>query len=195
MDISEVLGQFESVVAWLGGGAVLVLALLTYLGGIHSKRILLEQNSDILHKLELVKSEMSLNQTSYENQLDHIVNYYTTYYEHYRICQQLASFEAYGSPTKADICTKDLFMEKVDTFVLDWEKIEPRIRLILSPLAFELHGQAIDEFNEFNKLVRKLNKNDYDEKEEIRASFVKIHEIKNLMEQQLRSYLRTDKIA
>ena len=178
------------------GGAVVVLAgLSTYLGKIIATKISQNQNSDILHKLEALKSELAFTKSSYENQLEHIVNYYTKYYEHYRRCQQLAEFEAYGSKDKEDVCTRELYMNEIDSFLLDWEKREPRLRLILPKDAFELHGKSIDAFNSFNRLARKLDRNVQENKKEMRAAFMKIHEIKKLMETQLRIYLRTDQIA
>jgi hypothetical protein len=183
------------ILSSFGGAVVVLVGLSSYLGKIIATRISHNQNSDILHKLEALKSELAFSKSSYENQLEHIVGYYTKYYEHYRRCQQLAEFEAYGSLDKEDVCTRDLYMDEIDNFLIDWEKREPRLRLILPKEAFELHGQAIDAFNSFNKLVRNLKKNARENKKEIRTAFMNIHKVKELMEVELRVYLRTDQIA
>lgn len=177
----------ERLVSIFGGVAAITLA---FFGKSILIRIASKYNEKTLTKLEEVKTEMAFSQKSYESQLPFIVDYYTLFYEHYRSCQQYADSEIIRHPDTEDNCTKILFENSLDQFIIDWKKIEPRIRLILPRDAYILHNEVTESFNQFNRESKKLSSNCFDQKKKLRELFSDIHSIKERIELLLREYLR-----
>ena len=185
----------SAILTALGGAAIIVLGLSAFLGKTIATRIAQNQNDKILAKLEELKSELSLTQKSYEQQLEHVVGYYSLYYQHYRRCQKVAESEILRHPETGDRCTKKVFEDEIDEFMEKWDYLEPRIRLILPARAYKLHEESIDNFNKFKELLKALPNNMHNEKEALREQFKVIDKAKTDLECCLRSYLRTNEIG
>ena len=185
----------SAILTALGGATIVVFGLSAFLGKTIATRLAQNQNEKILAKIEELKSELSLTQKSYERQLEHVVDYYSLYYQHYRRCQKVAESEILRHPETGDRCTKKVFEDALDGFKGKWDSLEPRIRLILPRDAYTLHEESVEHFNRFNELLKALPNNMRNEKEALREQFKVIDEAKERLENCLRSYLRTNEIG
>ena len=120
MTISEILAVASTVTLSFGGGAVIVIGLSGWLGNIWAKRIVQNESAALQRKLEELRHEMALTKSSYEHYLDLILNYYSTFYQHYRLCQKTAAADAHLMPDGKEVHTKDEFLTKIDHFLNDW---------------------------------------------------------------------------
>lgn len=193
MTIGEILTVASTVTLSFGGGAVIVIGLSGWLGNIWAKRILQNESAALQRKLEELRHEMALTKSSYEHYLDLILNYYSTFYRHYRLCQRTASADAHRTPDGEITHTKDEFLAQIDQFLREWADQEGRIRLLLPAKIMSVHEDAIKCFNDFKRAIDAF-KHDEESHEKKKVTFRAVDEVKSRMEVLLREFLRTEQL-
>ena len=98
MLIKDILIIVGAIAVSFGGGAAIVIALSGWLGKLWAKRILQTEKATLQRQIEELKHELGLVKSSYERYLDLILEYYTVFYRHYRLCQKTTNANAYRSP-------------------------------------------------------------------------------------------------
>lgn len=184
MFIVTTLGAF-------GGWAVVVAAMTHYLADIFAKRALQREASRFSEKLADLGHELKLRESSYTKHLDLLLDYYATFYRHYRLCQNATNQDAHEFPDGSIIKTKDIFFEQLDHYLSESKAQEGKARLVLPAHLLDLHDESISAFNEFKDAMKRAK---YDEvfQESKRQAFAKVHSTKERMEAGLREFLRTE---
>ena len=194
MTIQDALTIIAAVTLSFGGGAVIVIALSSWLGDLWAKRILQQEYALLQGQLEELKHELGLAKSSYEHYLDLLLKYYKVFYHHYRMCQRTASADTHRKlPTGEITHTKDEFLGALDDFLSDWAAQEGAIRLLLPAKVLDIHSEAIDCFNNFKTAVDNFRGTDESRKAKEDA-FLIIEDVKSRMEHALREFLRTEKL-
>ena len=191
VEITDWAAIFWTTIVALGGWAALVAALSHWLGQLWSKRILQNEGAKLSKQLADITHELTLQKSSYEKHLGLLLDYYSMFYRHYRLCQTVANADAIRMPDGEIIPTKDTFFEKLDEFRDSWSAEEGRIRLILPSSLLKLHADAIDAFNNFKHVMKEV-KSDEKSKAAKAEAFGKIEGVKQQLESGLRSFLRTE---
>ena len=146
-------------------------------------------------ELENLKKEFSIIQTTFSKNYSFVLDYYSNFYKHYRACQKVITANDVVYPDKTIKNTEEIFLENLDIYVSELNKVEPTIRLIFPENLVKIHDKSLEAFNAFRKLIKSYY--DYDirrPEDELISSFKKIDEIKKELEKGLRKYLRTEKI-
>lgn len=184
--ILTVLGAF-------GGWAVVVGVLTHYLADLFAKRTLQREASRFTEQLASLSHELKLRESSYSKHLDLLLDYYSIYYRHYRLCQDATNQDVFRMPDGSIIKTRDVFLERLGQYLQQSEEQEGKVRLLLPAALLTVHGEAIDAFNEFKEAMRRTT---YDEKfhDQTRTAFAKVHEVKGRLESGLREFLRTEQL-
>ena len=194
MTIVDILKVVSAVAASFGGGAVIVIALSGWLGNLWAKRILQNESAVLQRSLEQLRYEMALSKSSYEHYLDLILNYYSIFYRHYRLCQRTASADAHRRTDTGEITyTKEEFLSKLDQFLKNWNEQEGSIRLLLPAKLLSTHEEAIKSFNEFKRVIDSFEHDD-ESHEKKKTAFRAIDEVRSRMENYLREFLRTENL-
>jgi hypothetical protein len=183
-----------AILASLGGGAIIVAALLRWLGDIIAKRILQREQSVLLAGLEELKQELGLARLSYDKHVQHVVDYYAMFYKSYQLCQRTSRADLIRHPDREDLDTKKDYISKIDDIANDWNMRQGLLRLVLPQQALNLHEQAIGEFNAFKNLVKSYDNNSMESRNALKDCFIRIDAIKQQLESCLRIHLRTDKV-
>lgn len=178
----------------LGGGAAIVAGLFRWLGEITAKRIIQKERNTVLLQIEELRKEIRLASSSYDKHVHHVVDYYSTFYRHYQLCQQTSHADILRWSDREDLDTKKDFLSKIDAFAEDWNSRQGLLRLILPSQALTIHEQIIDEFNTFKKKVEDFDRSNQATRDELRDSFIRIDGLKKQLEACLRTHLRTDKV-
>jgi len=145
-------------------------------------------------KLESLKNEFSIIQTTFSKNHSFVLDYFTNFYKHYRACQKVVNADGVEYPNKPTIDTEEIFLKNLDTYVTELNNIEPTIRLIFPEHLMNTHDSSIDAFNDFRKLIKSYYQQSNKPKDDLIFSFKQIDIIKNELEKGLRKYLRTEKI-
>lgn len=184
-----------TTIASLGVGATVLFGLASWLGSLSANRILQSERGKIEEKLKNIEHELSFSKTSYSNHLSQILDYYSSYYNHYRRCQLTASAEIIKFSEGDELNTQEYYFEELDEFQKFWSSNEGKIRLILPERALQHHEISIDLFNAFNEAVKKYRpKSDLPGRVPLEEAFKKLDEEKSVYEKILREYLRTEKM-
>jgi len=190
----DALRLVGAVALSFGGSAAVVIALSGWLGNLWAKRILQQEQSRLQAQLEELRHELSLSKSSYERYLDLILDYYTVFYRHYRMCQRTARADAHRRLPNGEITyTKDEFPKALDGFIADWKAQEGKIRLLLPSRILEIHSEAIQCFNRFKRAVEEFKTTEASRKEKEEA-FQAVEDVKTRLETGLRDFLRTEKL-
>lgn len=80
---------------------------------------------------EFLKNELTIRQTTFSKNYFLIIDFYSTFFEHYRLCQKVANYDVTTYPDGKSEWTNSLFFEKLDYNVAEIKKYDPKIRLIL----------------------------------------------------------------
>lgn len=171
------------ILASLGGGGVIVAALLHWLGNIIARRILQRE-----------QQELGLAHLSYDKHVQHVADYYAMFYKSYQLIQRTTQADLIQHPDRADLDTKEDYLAKVDDIASEWNNQQGLLRLVLPQKALNLHEQAINEFNKFTNLVKAYDHNSIESRNALNDCFSKIDTIKQQLESCLRIHLRTDKV-
>lgn len=182
------------ILASLGGGVLIVFSLTKVLGKVLTERILKNEQARIDGQLEKLRSELAIKKSTYEHHLDLILDYYSTFYKHYRRCQRTALADAHRKLPGSELkYTKDEFIDSLNEFLADWSEKEGRIRLLLPSNLLEIHEESVSKFNEFKRSVQDFKTEEsFPRKKE--TVFREIDEIKNKLENGLREFLRTENL-
>ena len=191
LEITDWAAVFWTTIAALGGWAALVAALSHWLGELWAKRILQIEGAKLSQQLAAITHELGLQKSSYEQHLGLLLDYYSSFYRHYRLCQRAANADAYRMPDGELVWTKDTFFDGLDTFLSDFRSQEGKIRLILPSHLLDLHGEAIDCFNGFKDVMKSV-RHDEQSKAAKAAAFARIDAVKQRIERNLRGFLRTE---
>ena len=147
MAFEEMLKLITAVTASFGSGAVIVVLLSKWLGGLWAGRILQEERAKIELKLSEFGHELSLAKSSYDHYLDLVLDYYKVFYRHYRLCQRASSADAHRQPDGSITKTKDDYFNALDAHLTDWTEREAKLRILLPSPILATHTEAVDAFN------------------------------------------------
>jgi hypothetical protein len=185
ISVNDVLTLVGAVAFSFGGGTVVVIALSKWLGDLWARRLLQNGLEELRHELGLVRS-------TYEQHLNLILDYYSVFYRHYRLCQRTAGADGHRKDGKITH-TKEEFFSKLDQSISDWAATEGKLRLLLPSQALPIHLEAMKCFNQFKEAVDEF-RNDDDSRKKKEEAFKAIEDVKNKMEGALREFLRTEKL-
>ena len=154
MAVDDILKISALIISAFGGGAIIVIGLASWLSNLWAKRILQVEKAKIDTQIESIRHEFGIARSSYEQHLDLILDYYASFYSHYRRCQRTAHADAHRELPDGEIKhTKEEFFETLGEFLSDWADKEGRIRLLLPAKLLEVHEEAVTKFNEFKRAV------------------------------------------
>lgn len=193
MSFAEMLKLIAAITFSFGSGAVVVVVLSKWLGDLWASRILQQERAKLEQHLSDHTHELGLAKSSYDHYLVLILDYYKTFYRHYRLCQRVSGADAHGQPDGTTTHTKDDFLKAIDQHLHDWEDKEGKIRILLPASILTTHMEAIDAFNKFKRAVDKFDSSAGSHKNKHDA-FVTIDAVKQKLELQLRDFLRTEKL-
>ncbi len=188
--------EFDSwltLITAFGSPAVVIASLTAWLGNICAKRILQRESAKFAEQLASINHELKLRESSYAKYLDLLLDYYDTFYRHYRLCQNAANQDAHRMPDGSVIKTKDIFFEQLDAFLSESKAKEGKARLILPPSILALHEASISAFNAFKDAMTRDN---YDPvfHAQTDSAFARVHAVKQSLEEGLRNFLRTERL-
>ena len=174
-----------------GGWAVVVAGLTNFLADTFAKRALQREAAKFSEKLADLGHELKLRESSYTKHLDLLLDYYSTFYRHYRLCQNATNQDAHRFPNGKIIKTKAVFFEQLDHYLSESKAQEGKARLVLPIHLLELHEKSISAFNQFKDVMKRTQ---YDEvfHESKRKAFADIQSTKEHLEAGLREFLRTE---
>ena len=193
MNEEAVVRILETYLSIFGGVTVVLVALISWLASLWQKRILQKEQAVLLERIEGVKKELDFEKSSYDHYLSLVMEYYNTYYRHYRLCQRAACADAHRQGDGSITYTKDDFDEGLEMFLSDWALQEGKIRLLLPSQILSLHEESIEAFNQMKEAVFNFKKNDETRKKKIDA-FREVERVKSALEASLREFLRTERL-
>jgi len=194
MATDDILKIVALILASFGGGAVVVVGLASWLGNLWAGRILQTERGRLDTQLEALRHELGITKSAYEHHLDLILDYYATFYRHYRLCQRTARADAHRELPDGEIVhTKDEFIKALGAFLKDWAAQEGRIRLLLPAKLLTIHEEAVAKFNEFKRAVHEFTPAEPIPRKKEEA-FRGVEEVKSKLETGLREFLRTESL-
>lgn len=182
---------FIAHLAEFGGWAAVLGVLVHYLADLSSKRTLQSEASRLTERVNELAHELKLRESAYGKHLDLLLEYYSTFYRHYRFCQNATNQDAHQFPDGRVVKTKDIFFEQLDGYLSESKAQEGKVRLLLPAHLLALNDEAIDAFNEFKDAMKRTT---YDEvfHESKRKAFAKVEDTKTKLEAGIRAFLRTE---
>jgi hypothetical protein len=145
-------------------------------------------------RMESLKNEFAIIQTTFEKNYSFIFDYYTNFHKHYRACQKVVNADAIEYPDQSIKDTEELFIDNLDAYVNDLNDIEPKIRLIFPEQLILTHEHSVSVFNNFRGLVKSYYQKRIKPKDDVIFAFKRIDEVKKELERGLKKYLRTEKL-
>ncbi|WP_211466863.1 hypothetical protein [Collimonas silvisoli] len=188
---AELLSLFTWVVSAFGGWTILVSAFVYYLADRMTKRAIQNEGAAISRALATLGHELKLRESSYAKHVDLLLKYYSIFYRHYRLCQNVVNQDALKQPDGTIIKTKDVFFDQLEALLIEFREGEGRIRLVLPEHLLSIHEDSIAAFNDFKNAIKS---DIYDDKyhRDIREAFARVIEVKRTMEDGLREFFRTE---
>lgn len=182
---------FIAHLAEFGGWAAVLGVFVHYLADLSSKRTLQDEASRLTERVNELAHELKLRESAYGKHLDLLLEYYSTFYRHYRLCQNATNQDAHQFPDGRVVKTRDVFFEQLDGYLSESKAQEGKARLLLPAHLLELNDEAIEAFNEFKDAMKRTT---YDEvfHESKRTAFAKVETAKTKLEAGIRSFLRTE---
>ena len=180
----EALGAF-------GGWAVVVAALTHYVSDLFAKRTLQKEAAKFGEQLASLGHELKLRESAYGKHLDLLLNYYSAFYRHYRICQNATNQDAHRFDDGTIIRTKDTFWKRLEDYRAEMASLEGTARLLLPASLLELHEEGIAAFNAFKDVMLR-EKYDDSYHNDKRTTFAEVMRVKQKLEDNLRRFLRTE---
>ena len=184
MTPDQIITIVREAALFFGGTAAVVVALIAYLGMIYAKRTLQIEGLRLGHELGLRKA-------TFARQLDLLLEYFATFYRHYRLCQDTANADEFRAPDGTITYTKATFLNELDSFRENWRAQEGRIRLFLPDELLSVHIEAIDAFNEIKRAVQDF-RGTVETGQAKMAAFRKVHDLKDKMQTGLRAFLHAE---
>ena len=182
-----------AVAATVGISVTVMSALIAWLGKLWLQRILNAENAAHAKRLEEVRHELSLSKSTYDRYLELILNYFTIFYEHYRLCQRATNADGHRAPDGSITKTKDDFFDGLDLYLVELKEQEGRLRLLLPSNILKIYEESFDAFNNFKGAMKKF-KNTGDAREAKRVAFAEVNRVKSEMEAAIREFLRTENL-
>lgn len=193
MNENEIISLIKEMLKFFGGAICIIVAFVSWLSALWQKRILQQEQNSLMQKLESHKHQLSLAKSSYDNYLDKILEYYNTYYKHYRLCQRACTADAHRQPDGSITSTQDDFDAGLDQFLQEWSSQEGKIRILLPDKILAIHERSITAFNHVRDAVYKFKK-DAPSREKKLNAFEQLNDTKCELETALRSFLRTEEL-
>ena len=195
MTLQEFFSWVAAALVAVGGVAGIVVGVSKWLGDFWAQKLLQKHSATLQADLEKLRHDFSLAKASYDHRLGLILDYYALFYRHYRLCQRTTSADAHRRlPDGPIVRTKDVFLEAIDQFIVDWSAQEGRIRLLLPGPLLELHEEAVERFNKFKQAVDEFRTEDDESQRSKEKAFEAIEDLKKRYETGLRTFLRTEKL-
>lgn len=191
VEIADWFTFILTTLAAFGGWAVVVAALTHYFADLFARRALQREAARFSERLADLSHELKLRESSYEKHLDLLLDYYSIFYRHYRLCQNATNQDAHKYPDGNIVKTKDVFFEQLDHYLSESKAQEGKARLVLPVHLLELHEESIAAFNEFKDAMKQTKYDEAFYESKIKA-FAKIHSVKQRLEAGLREFLRTE---
>lgn len=194
MTTDDILKIVWLILPYFGGVSVILVGLASWLGQLWAGRILQSERTKLDAQLEALRLELGITKSAYEHHLDLILDYYATFYRHYRLCQRTAHADAHKGLLDGEIIqTKDEFIGALGAFLKEWSAQEGRIRLLLPAKLLAIHEEAVQKFNEFKRTVHEFTPAEPIPRKKEEA-FRDIEEVKTKLEAGLREFLRTESL-
>ena len=194
MPYEEILKITYLIIASFGSGAVIVTALLSWLGKLWMERILQAEKVLITEQIENIRHELSITKSSYDHHIDLILDYYALFYKHYSMCRRAANADAYRSiPDGEMVESRGEYLDNLEEILNNWQEYNGRVRLLLPSKLLSIHEEAIGKFNEFRKAVYNFTSAEPEPRKKALV-FNELDEIKSRLEEGLRDFLRTESI-
>ncbi len=193
IEIKNLSDLISSALIPFGGWAFVVIGLTTFLTTMFVKRTLQSEAAAFSAKLTNIGHEFNLRESSYEKYLDLLLDYYSIFYRHYRLCQNATNQDAHEFDDGRVVKTKDVFFDQLDNYISELKAQEGKLRLVLLAHLLVFHEESISAFNEFKEVMKR---NNYDESFHTSKTeaFAKIITIKGQLEAGLRDFLRTERL-
>lgn len=184
-----------AILTSLGGGALIVGALFKWLGELTAKRILQNEQSEILKGIEELKQELNLVKSNYEKNAEWTIDFYSMFYRHYQLAHRAVRANIIRHPDRPDEDTKKHYMDQVDELADEWNRTQGVARILLPSNLLELHETSVDRFNDFKDAVKGFDRSNQESRTKVENCFNEIHQLKNEMESKVRQYLRSEELA
>lgn len=160
--------------------------------------------TEFIKYIEYLKHEHLLINHTYELFVENIMEYYSTFYEHYIRCSRTANYDTYIPKGGVPIGTSDIFEDHLEDFSIKWNNQLGKIKILLPNTLLKLHTIIELQLNEFrdivmnrnNYLINQTTKNAYRQeyKDKLVDIFKKIDKSKNQMENEIRRILKVNKL-
>ena len=174
-----------------GGWAAVVAVLVHFLADIFARRTLQREAAGLSEKVAELGHELKLRESSFAKHLDLLLDYYSIFYRHYRLCQNATNQDAHQFPDGSIMRTKDEFFENLGRYLFESKAQEGKARLVLPLPLLALHEESIDAFNKFKDVMKRTLYDDtYHEAK--RQAFAEVDSIKSQLEAGLRDFIRTE---
>ncbi len=191
---AETLRHISATVAKAVGLSVAIVGgLVVWLGRLWLRRILQSENAEHSRRLEELKHDLALGKSTYDQYLELILSYYSTFYRHYRLCQRAANADGHRQPDGTITSTKDDFFDGLDAYLAEVKEREGALRLLLPSGILAIHERSLGAFNEFKHAVDGFKKTD-ETRERKRKAFQKVDNIKTELEGAIREFLRVENL-
>jgi len=184
-----------AILTSLGGGGLIVFLLFKWLGEITAKRILQNEQGEILRSIEELRQELGLLKSNYEKNTEWLIKFYAMFYRHYQFAHRAAIADVIQHPDREDEDTKAAYMERIDDLAQEWNESQALARILLPNGMLQLHETAIDKFNDFKDAVKQFDKGKPESRQKVEQCFEELHTVKEEMEKKVRSYLRSEELA
>ena len=119
----------NAILVPFGGWAIVVIALISFLANLWARRILQQEAAKISGKLNDIGHEFKLRESSYQKYLDLLLDYYSTFYRHYRLCQKATDRDGILFNDGTIKKTIDIFFEELDNSISEFKAQEGKTRL------------------------------------------------------------------
>jgi hypothetical protein len=176
-----------------GGWALVVAALTHYLADIFAKRALQREAARFSEQIASLSHELKLRESSYSKHLDLLLDYYATFYRHYRLCQNAANQDAHRLPDGTVVKTRDTFFKQLDLYLAESKAQEGKARLVLPAKLLALNDEGIVAFNAFKDAMQREQYDEVFHENKVRA-FARVQAVKEKFELGLREFLRTEQL-
>jgi hypothetical protein len=176
-----------------GGWALVVAALTHYLADIFAKRALQREAARFSEQLASLSHELKLRESSYSKHLDLLLDYYATFYRHYRLCQNAANQDAHRFPDGTVVKTRDTFFKQLDLYLAESKTQEGKARLVLPAELLALNDEGIAAFNAFKDAMQREQYDEVFHENKVKA-FARVQAVKEKFELGLREFLRTEQL-
>lgn len=186
--------EFLSILALNTGVLIFaVIGLVKWLGELTAKRILQKEQGQIIEGIEELKKELDFIKSNYEKNSDWIIEFYSMFYRHYQLAQLAANWDIRTHPEEPDMNIKEHYKSQLSAMAEEWNKTQGVARIRFPKELLELHNKAIDKFNTFKDAIVNFN-HTKEAANQVENCFMELNQLKDEMENEIRIYLRSEKI-